>query len=474
MLKKSLILLASIFLFYAPTANAVTINDEGAALLKDKLVKSLKKLEQSEGYKINLKGDITVTQKDGYYAVQYPALSFKTSNKRNDFTMDMGSYAMNAVPTEDSDLWKVSFAVPTPLIATNDKNEELFRIDIGKQKFGGIFSFKMNNFPKLSMRYEGLKMTMDGGTDHFFIKQLDVKSNLSEKDGLYNGPVKALISDFKFNLRGQDAFTLDKVKIDASLEDYNHQTYKQAQLNIKQQMHSNRTSDNSHNFINMIRAAGNNSFKLNLENLSFLNENMAANKVSKIKNIEVKGGGSYKNDKLNQGFDVAYSGLEFVPNAQDTALIPQSFSTSINVRNLPLEDLMALSKQAGPNLKDEIKNSLPALLQKANAALELKNTHFSNDNYNVKLNGVMQADTTSPLGGVGLLDIETIGLNTIMEELNKSPKGAPMAQQLTIFRLITNEDGDKNTAKIELNKQGSLTINGKDMSMFLGGGAPAQ
>ena len=479
MIAKFTPLFVMFFLLHISCANAVTINDEGAALLKSKLGESLVELEKSEGFEIDLKGDMTVTQKKGYYAVKYPALSLKVLDHRENVMMNIGETAINAVPTDDPDIWKMSVALPMPLIATNDKSEELFRINIGKQNFGGLFSFKMNNYPKLSMKYEDVKMTMDGGTDHFFIKQVDVKSNLREKSGLYNGPMKAMLSGLSFNYKGKDVFKVDKTKVDATVEGYNHKTYKKAQQNLKQAINSGTQEDFSDNVINLMRATGSNSFKISLENLSIQNPKSTNDKVDLIKSIKFGGNGSFKDDKLSQTIDLSYSGLSIKSDGQDSNLVPESFSTSFIAKNLPLEDLLKLPSDvvsaktaSNEKLVEDIRKSLPEKLKKAGAFFELKDTKFGNDNYKVKMNGIVKADTSSPLGGVGLLDIETVGLNTIMQELNKSPKGAQMAQQLTIFRLISNEDGDKNTARVELNKQGSLAINGKDMSMFLGGGAP--
>ena len=51
-----------------------------------------------------------------------------------------------------------------------------------------------------------------------------------------------------------------------------------------------------------------------------------------------------------------------------------------------------------------------------------------------------------------------------MKSLQENPKGKSLAQQLAIFRIISNEEENKNTAVIKVDKEGKLSINGKDMS----------
>ena len=82
----------------------------------------------------------------------------------------------------------------------------------------------------------------------------------------------------------------------------------------------------------------------------------------------------------------------------------------------------------------------------------------------------LKAHPESAMGGVGELNITTTGLDKIMNLLQSSNQGQALAQQLTIFRVISEQKGDKNIARIKLTPEGSVSINGKDMSGLMGGG----
>ena len=188
-------------------------------------------------------------------------------------------------------------------------------------------------------------------------------------------------------------------------------------------------------------------------------------------------------NKISQGFTIGYSGLNFKDTAQNTALVPQQFKTSISLKNFPFVDVINFAEETVGDTKDpsakqvaaaKAMSFLPQKLKDAGTSLMLKNTSFGNASYNVVMDGILKAEPASQIGGVGTLNIEATGLDAVMTELQKTPGAAGLAQPLTMFRLISEQKGDKNIAKIELNAQGNVSVNGKDMSALMGGGAPAQ
>jgi len=426
---KHILLFILLFTLNTASASAVEINDEGAAKLREMLDQSHSDIKKTENVKINFNGEISVEKAKGYYAVTYPASTIE----KGKIIVQMDSSKVNAIPTKDPDLWKMTMALPNSITVKDGPNKDLVRIDLGQQHFSGTYSEKMNGYPKYNAKYKDVKMTFAKKGDSIIIGNLEAKSNLTEKSGLLSGPVNAVLSNISFNSQKiKNELSIDRIKFDINKKDLDQKAHQQA-LSTMQDAD---TELNANTLMALIKSAG-------------------------------------------SGVSLSYDGLTFKPNTPNMELVPQSFATTIGLNKLPIMDLMKFAEQAeGADPKDpnaqralagKAMQMLPQKLQAAGSSISLKNTHFGNGAYDVKIDGVMKAQSASKMGGVGELNIQTKGLDKIMQALQSSPKGAQMAQQLTMFRMISEEKGDKNIARIKLNDQGGVTINGKDMSALMGG-----
>ncbi len=460
-------------------AYAVEINDAGAKNLKSQLsnyIDEYKNIVAPLGVTLDMKGDITVEQGSGYYAATLPSIIYKSPDSKK---IKIGLTAINAIPTDNSKNWKISMAIPTPVLFLDQNDETQMRLDIGKQNIGGLWSFDLGNFVKLAAQYEDIKFTNLEKNDVFGFSKTTINSDMTEKEkGVWSGPAKVTASNFFIDTPElKNAFTIESIENTSIVNSYSPTKYKQARKDF-----FNNNSDNSplHSLSLFMEALGDIQTNFSIKNMKFTNKEN--NKDTKIQNINFGYNAKQISDNnFNFATNISYDGLSATDMSDD---IPKNFKTSISLTKLPIKDLIEIGQQAiTENSKNDVNAKkvavtkavkfLPQKLKDAGTTLSLKDTKLGSDIYDIILSGDLQAEPSSKIGGAGSLNIETHGLDKLMKSLQENPKGKSLAQQLAIFRIISNEDKNKNTAVIKIDKEGKLSINGKDMSTIGGllGGA---
>lgn len=470
-----------ILLFNVPSAYAVEINDAGAKNLKKTLsahLESYKKSFQNTGGTLKTDGDITIEQGDGYYAATLPAATFETATGEN---IKFGLIAVNAIPTDNSDNWKISMAIPTPILITDKDDTILQRIDIGAQNMGGLWSTKLENFAKLKAQYDDIKFTDIKSGSFFNIRKVFLNSDLEEKkDGLWSGPTNFTLSEFSVGKPDtKQNLTLKEMSATVNIGNYAHDKFKKTQEKLK----TTSKRDTGNYLLDILTATGDASAQFTLKGLN-INSQKERDNVQSIDLIQF--GFSSKipnNNTVDQSLGFGYSGLKLKDSAKNTALIPAQLKTSLSLEKLPFLEVSKFAEEAIGNNKDssakqvaatKALNFLPQKLKEAGTILSLKNTSFGNSLYNINIDGDLKAESSAKMGGIGSFNIETTGLDTIMKELQTMPNGQKIAQQLTLFRMVSDEKDNKNIAHIKLDKAGNITINDKDISALMDGNDPAK
>ena len=463
-------------------AHAVEINDEGAEKLKKMLsshMENYKKSIKTSGGNLKSEGEITIEQGDGYYAATLPATTYETIIGNN---VKIGLVAINAIPTDSPDNWKFSMAIPTPILITNKEDKTIQRFDIGKQKMGGLWSEKLENFSTIDAQYDDIKFT-DIETNSFFnIKKLAVNSKLKEsKQNLWDGPTNVILSNLSAgSTEKPKELTIEEIGTVINVSGYNHNKFKQAQEQLQNLAENKAKSGFGSYIFDILKSMGDVSTQFNIKNVT-VNSDKAKDSLKAIDLIQFSYNSTTpKENNINQSFSFGYSGLKFKDGTEDTALAPQEFKTTLSLENFPFLEVVEFAEKAIGNKKDKAEkqlaatkamNFLPQKLKDAGTALQLKNTKLSNASYTVNIDGELKADPASKIGGIGFLNIETKGLDALIKELQNNPKADALTSQLTIFRVISEQESDKNTARIKLNETGNITINDKDISGLMGAAA---
>lgn len=476
-LSRFLCLFCLIFALSTSASYAVEISDKGAQSLKAMLSKQLdnyKKTIEGTGGTLKTQGDISIEQGDSYYAATLPALTYVTAFGEN---VKIGLVAINAIPTDNPQDWKISMAIPTPILVTNASDAEIKRIDIGEQNMGGLWSGALNNFSKLSSQYSNIKFTDLKNNSGFDIGKIIIKSDLTEKKtDSWAGPTQITLSNFVSNNPNlKNAFSADEIAAFIQLDGFSFKKQQAAKENLKALEKGKEKSDIAKSIFEVMKATGKFSTQINFKNLKVNDLVTNKNNIKSVDSVQFGyNSETPENGKLNQGFNLAYNGLQLKNTEKNIALIPTQFKTSLAVENFPFLDAFELAQDSitkDTNARQvaatKALNFLPQKFKESGSILKISDTSFSNAQYNVNLLGEIKALPDSKLG-VGFLNIETTGLDNIMTTLENTPNGKDLASQLTLFRLISEQSGDKNIARLKLDAQGNMTVNDKDVSALMG------
>src|SRR5690606_24068324 len=105
---------------------------------------------RAQGGELVRDGAVIVEKAKEYYAVTLPPLSLRGKNNTR---VDIGMIAVNASPGKEEGEWRMSVALPMPLIV-RDMNQDgrTLTVDIARQNMAGIWHEKIEGFSKLNAR----------------------------------------------------------------------------------------------------------------------------------------------------------------------------------------------------------------------------------------------------------------------------------------------------------------------------------
>lgn len=464
---------------------AAEINDSGSTKLKtmfSRMLEDQKKEVLARGSSIETVGEIVVEQADTYYAVTMPELEI--SDSEGGF-VKIGMVSMNVTPTEKDDEWKMSLAIPTPIILIDENKKEEISINIGSQKAGGVWSEKLNNFSKLVANYNDITIGPSGKEGIISISKMDVLGNLSEdSDGLWSGPTKFNLEDIRIKSdKANDSISINNVQIDASVNGFD--IAKQQALTKKLQEQEEKIKGDM--ILAFIEAAGKGSdFKMTISDLKASSQKKGS---FSINNIFINSGFSQAEEgKINTTVDFGYNGLTA---SNETDMTPEQMKFDLNLKNIPLKDLIEKTVASIPSGTNEgaqrvaalqMMMTLPQLLAQSGMTLQMNDTKLMSDSYQVRVAADFAANANSPVGFAGAMNMSFDGLDETLTKLEaKVSEATPEKQQkikksLGIFKMVQQQcpkSGNTYDCEIAITNDAKFLLNGQDASPLLMGGMGA-
>ena len=476
----------TLLLFFAAPAHAVDINDQGAAKLKtmfsDMLEKQKKEAEAS-GSTMETEGDLAVEQADTYYAVTLPEL--KVLNPEGGY-VKIGMVAMNVTPTEKADEWKMSVAIPTPIIFTDKDNKEEIQINISSQRAGGVWSEELNNFSKLIANYKNITFGPAGRQAVASIGQVDILGSLTKNnENLWSGPTKFNIKDLKISGdKPNDSLSVNNVQIEASVEGFNAK--KQQELVSKLQSEDGNIKSDSIILAFLETAGQGSDFKMSINGVKA--QSPKTGNVS-IDTLFMNSGFSQaEKGKINTNIEFGYNGLG---TTSQTSMTPKQVKFDLALKNLPIEDIIqqAITLYEPGNREGaqrvaalQMMMTVPQMLSKSDMAILIKDTNLISDSYQVKVAADFAANPNSPLGFAGALNMNFDGLDETLNKLKEASVMASEEEKQKLFRSVgifsmvqqkCPKSGSTYQCELSLTNDGKLLLNGEDASPLLMGGMGA-
>lgn len=205
----------ALFLFLAPAAQAASIDDAGAAVLKNQIDDFLKiyTLNTSVAQQgLSMSGPVAVVPKKDFYEVTLPGTKLVSPSA----IFDIGNIALNVRPGKDGE-YLASMALPPKMIVNDPINKEaIAEIALGSQKFASAWYPALGAFPKVDAEYKNITITGKGkkpygATISAMKTVLDLAKNA---DNTWSGKQVASLDGLKMNVPapeggvGQNTFNL--------------------------------------------------------------------------------------------------------------------------------------------------------------------------------------------------------------------------------------------------------------------------
>lgn len=426
---------------------APAINDAGANTLKshiERVLETQTKLLAKHGTTLSQTGTLSVEPAGTYYAVTTPKLTITDSNK---ITQTLGMIAINAIPTDNPQQYKMAIALPTPLPVHDASGKQSGSITIGTQNMTGVYNFALQTFVELSANYTDIVLNQNDGAT-ITIPTLTTRSKLTDQgQGLLSGPQQTNMRGFQYKDTSTD-ISIQSVDLRTQIQDFD-----------------SLSAPLSTNIVDVFNLASTFELSLNLTGIRI------ANTAPKTEQHPILAASSSitlsaKDIKSGNGTLTAQINAEGI-NMNNTPDKPTRASIKFNVAPLPAptpksdtpQTTVAAAKQpeALP-FKDLITR-----LQAAGTTLTLENLLISSSDYSISTQSVgkFSSDALYGLSSTGKMSI------TSMPQALQS--GGDMIAQslaaLTMLPLGSEKTTDANgkvttTYNFEIGNDGVISFNG--------------
>lgn len=505
-----IIIITLFCLFFAVSPAQAAIDEQGAAKLKSMFEGVLEgsKADLDKG-KAGLKmdGDIMVEPSGSYYAVTLPYLTSVTPDGSR---TEIGIIAINAIPADAPGQWKMTLAVPSPIVHYGPKGEELVSIKIGRQHFSGIWHEKLDNFVNLKAGYQdvAIRARMDKGFDAV-VPDMTVVSDLADSgNGLLSGPTNFSLTGMHVKLLDGGEARIGKVEAVTDIFGYSIDraaAYRESLRALGESYEAGEASASAphakalYKLVTDFVSGAWDGFKMDTKvtDVDMTRPPIPGSPEGKFKlaqgafGIGMRG---FRDNSVTLHVNFGYGGLSLTPPPADfDKTAPTRATVNISVTGVPFAEIAnagqaslesaaqapALARMAAI----QALMTMPQILSQAGTQIVLKDTMAANDHYGILANGTVTADIRAVNGATGKGRIEMEGLETLADLMNEKLQDAKLSPEekeklqktvsmLAVMQMIgkqgKNAEGKPvRTYDFEMNAQGQTLLNGADINALL-------
>lgn len=433
----------------SPAYAATPTTPEGADKLKAILTRYLdyqKTFASTEGQGLlKLDGEIIVEPQDTYYAVTLPHAKIDYIDGGR---LEIGIISINASEADEPNRWKMSVAIPTPMIAFDKDSNQIARIAIGGQRFAGIWDDEMESFIKLDAAYKDIAVESANPAHTISIPETQIRFDFSENDkGLWSGPGFIALKNINAEMPTADTtLKLGEVKAEFMMKDYNPSVIKTYREQMMALADSSKDADPAQapnpqealGLYNMMMDLFFNSGDGFTSQYSFTDlHHKYAGRETTVKTgffgFDMTG---FLQDKVKMALRGGYSGLAMTPLPPGYADVqPSDINVDLTLDNLPFKEIAEIGKNTLASAIDNPQGAqlagltlmlkLPAILGQSGTYMTIKDNRIANNQYSFNLNGTARAD----ISAVNSVTAEVKGVFAGLERLISSTQALASAQQ---------------------------------------------
>jgi hypothetical protein len=502
-------------LMFAPFSAQAAIDKAGAAHLTGiftKLLDEQKISARLQGQDLKSQGEVLVEPAGSYYAVTLPHLSLVHADSS---TLDLGILVINAMPGSSAQEWKMTLAIPTPIIGYDAAKKPISRLDIGKQSFTGVWNESINNFSKLDARYENITSLSSANGATLKIPKAAVIYDLTRNaDGkTWSGPTKFTMENITLLREGNAGQSkIGRLTMDTMVQDYSYEKMREYQQKMTAlsatasaaAVNSDQLADVILDMIGSIW--GGFGTQIVLDDVDLSRPAIPGSPAGRLATKQIRLGFDAKGfaaDNVTMTMKTQYDGLTLTPApAGFNEVTPGRLNLDLTVENLPYKKLINLTRktaEAASTSAEPQKNAgmlaaklIPQMLTQAGTTLKINKSYLGNNTYNIDLDGQAVANMATVMGAVGKATLNITGLDDLIAltkaQMKKTdlPPDAMKKLQGTFVTLsvlqLSGQQGKDATGKsmrsynLELTPEGKVMVNGADLTtlMTLAGAAAGQ
>mgnify|MGYP006269978239 CR=1 FL=1 len=495
-------------LLFMPVTSWAQPVDEDAQEVRS-IIEDIIELAESEatmnGMTLITEGNISVKPSGSYFSVTTPDLSLNTNTG---ITVDIGIIAMNLAKANKPGFWKTTIAYPQPVILRKADGQETGRLNIGSQRFAGLWHEVSKQFLKFDGEFRNISLSAaTGGAGPLKIGSFKMLIDLEEgSDGLYSGPARYEFNDFE--IIGEDGtINIEQIVMDATLDGYDINEAMIVRDDITQRLErlydpsapavSDQERFETHNIV--MNALGN-----------LLRGFSAEFRISGLDiNIPTQDGADRIDVRLGKiGFGVGMNNIgrettdinwNMGYSELSSPAIPQKFdqyvasTANINMKfeNLPLSQLFEMGGEMALNAEPENKQNaamqaammMPQILSQSGAVVDISDTYIGNEIYRFDVDALVVADATAAHQATVDANISLKGLDTLLTSLQQTAQAtqdpgqkAQISQSIQALSMVQlfGQQSPENPAirnyNIVVDKQGQVLINGASLQQLMSGG----
>ena len=406
---------------------------------------------------------IEIVEEDNYYIATIPSMSAKVDGKTRYIAPGA---VINARP-KDAENWEMKYKLVSPIRIFGQDSSDEMKIFIDDQDNEGVWNASLNNFTYLKSQFEDVSLRDMKEGIVFKFDDIDSLQRIEKTgDNLYSAKALIELKDMTGTKNNTVFAKLRELKISSIAENADIQKIQSLASQIFDAADPNeKMQEHLADFIYDSEA------EISIKDVSFIApEDSKANFEGDLIIPEVKLVASLKDSQTDKA-DLKLS-LKMIrtPFENDDSLIPQIIDFDINAENIPLQEFIAQEDLENPD-QDAIKNAF----FNSGFKIGLNSIKVMSSQMGMDFAGDIKADKGAMLGITSSINGTIKGLDAMIKMAKQKSADAPGEVQkglsfLPMLQLFGQKQGDKDiwTYDIDVAKDGSVKINGADMSAMMG------
>ena len=484
-------------------ARAEPANESGAQKLKSIFENQIRyqKVFTGLGEKATLEfdGNVTVEPSGDFYAVTLPYVKIVYPNGNH---LDLGMISINASAHEIPGQWKMSAAIPTPLVMFDSADRQVMRLSIGGQRFAGIWDEGLEYFAKLDANYKDV--AIESATPLFSHKISEVQARYDfakDETGKWSGPgfVALIGTTINFN-NGVTTGSIGEIKARFDLDRYDPValTDYREKLMAMAENQSNTAAPVSGNHVtalyNMVLDAITNTgngftSEYSIKDVNIIHPRGTVKMGNGYLGLDLSG---FSTDQVKLSSRFGYNKFSIIPPPPGYEdLQPENMNLDVTIENLPFKQLAELGRNtlqaglAGPEASQlaglSLMIKLPAIMAQAGTFMTFKDNHVGNNLYKVDLNGTVRSDISAVNSFTANARATFVGLDKVLAKAqvqganpnNKDAKSfRELSRTLEILKSVAKTETNENQQFVHVfeftvNPQGQMLLNGQDFMTLM-------